>query len=103
MLGIDLGTLQDAMIAVEEGETTWDDFLESKGIDSEALWVQKMEQRQTGIQAKLDQLVASDELTQEEADAKLAGIQVQFENKGFGDGHKFFKRGWFHKGEPCAE
>jgi len=47
-------------------------------IDTESLWAKKKKQ-------------------------KRAGIQVKFENKEFGNGHKHFKKGWFHKGKPLEQ
>ena len=101
MLGIDLVVLQEWMeTAKEERSETWQEFLESQGVDSESLWAHKTEQKWEGIQDKLDQLVEEGELTVSEAGEKLDLMQEKFEN---GGGHKHFKRGWFHKGKPLEQ
>ena len=94
MLGIELSDLQAWMeTAKEEERMTWEEFLESQGVDSESLWAHKIEE-------KLNQLVGEGELTASEAEEKLDLMQEKFEN---GGGHKHFKRGWFHKGKPLEQ
>jgi len=101
MLGVELLDLQVWMdTAKEEGSITWEEFLKNQGVDSESLWAHKIEQKQMGLREKLAQLVTDGELTQDEVDAKLAGMQEKFEN---GGGHKHFKGGWFHKGKPLEQ
>ncbi len=97
MLGIELEDLQEAMEDIKAGEMTWEEFLANAGVDSESLWTQKMGQNQAWLQEKLDQLVIEGELTEEEAAAKLTAMQEKFENREFGDKHKYFKGGWFHE------